>query len=66
MVYLKRKSIHRRELMRELIIYQDNDGLWIAESKEIPGYKVKGKTKEEAIEKIKNALLIIHPCKCED
>lgn len=52
--------------MRELIIYQDNDGLWIAESKEISGYKVKGKTKEEAIEKIKNALLIIHPCKCED
>ncbi|MEW6214200.1 MAG: hypothetical protein AB1478_03205 [Nitrospirota bacterium] len=52
--------------MREFIIYQDNNDLWVAECKELPGYKVKGETKEEAIEKIKLALLLIYPCKCED
>lgn len=52
--------------MREFIIYQDNNGLWIAECKEIPGYKAKADTREEAIEKIKAALLIYHPCKCEE
>lgn len=52
--------------MRDLIIYQVDDDLWIAESGEIPGYKAKGKTREEAIEKIRAALLIYNPCKCED
>lgn len=52
--------------MRDLIIYQVDDGLWIAESTEIPGYKAKGKTREEAIEKIRAALLIYNPCSCED
>lgn len=52
--------------MRELIIYQDNFGLWIAESQEIPGYRAKGATREEAMEKLKTALLLYNPCKCED
>lgn len=52
--------------MRDLIIYQVDDNLWIAESGEIPGYRGKGKTREEAIEKIRAALLIYNPCKCEE
>ncbi len=52
--------------MRELIIYQDNDGQWIAEAKEIPGLRVTGKTQEEALAKIKSALLIYTPCRCEE
>ncbi|MEW6002195.1 MAG: type II toxin-antitoxin system HicB family antitoxin [Nitrospirota bacterium] len=52
--------------MREFIVYQDDDGLWVAECKEMPGYKAKGKTREEAVEKIKPVLLLIYPCKCED
>lgn len=52
--------------MRELTIYQDDDGFWVVESKELPGYRAKGKTKEEAIEKMKNMLLFINPCRCED
>ncbi|HSB31363.1 MAG TPA: type II toxin-antitoxin system HicB family antitoxin [Candidatus Sulfobium mesophilum] len=52
--------------MRELIIYQSNDDQWIAEAKEIPGLRVAGKTREEALAKIKSALLIYNPCRCEE
>lgn len=52
--------------MREFIIYQDNEGQWVAECLELPGYRARAATKEEAVEKIKAALLIYHPCKCED
>jgi predicted RNase H-like HicB family nuclease len=52
--------------MREFIIYEGEDGQWVAESKDITGYRAKGKTKEEALEKIKSVLLIYHPCRCED
>ncbi len=52
--------------MREFIVYQDNDGTWYAECRELPGYRARGATKEEAIEKIKAALLIFYPCRCED
>jgi predicted RNase H-like HicB family nuclease len=52
--------------MREFIIYQDDDDKWVAECKELPGYRASGKTKDEALQKIKGALLIYHPCRCED
>lgn len=52
--------------MREFIIYQDKDGLWIAECREIQGFRATGRTKREAIEKIKAALLMYKPCRCED
>jgi predicted RNase H-like HicB family nuclease len=51
--------------MRKLIIYQDDDGFWIAECKELPGYRAKGRTREEVAEKIKFALLTYNPCRCE-
>jgi hypothetical protein len=51
--------------MREFIIYQDDNDNWVAECKELPGYRGTGKTKEEALQKIKSALLIYHPCRCE-
>ncbi|RPI36872.1 MAG: type II toxin-antitoxin system HicB family antitoxin [Nitrospiraceae bacterium] len=52
--------------MREFIIYQDDDDNWVAECKELPGYRATGKTRDEALQKIKSALLIYHPCRCED
>ena len=52
--------------MREFIIYQGPGGQWVAEAKELPGYRATAETKEEALEKIKSALLIFYPCKCED
>lgn len=48
------------------MIYQDEDGTWVAECRELPGYRVRGRTKEEAFEKMKSALLIYHPCRCEE
>lgn len=52
--------------MREFTIYQDDNDSWVAECKELPGYRGKGSTKEEALEKIKAVLLIYHPCRCDD
>ncbi|MBI5101960.1 MAG: type II toxin-antitoxin system HicB family antitoxin [Nitrospirae bacterium] len=47
-------------------MYQDDDGSWVAECRELPGLKVKGKSEDEALQKIKQALLIYYPCRCED
>lgn len=52
--------------MREFIVYQDNEGNWVAECGELVGYKARGSTKEEAIDKLKSALLVFYPCKCEE
>jgi len=51
--------------MREFTLYQDNEGQWVAECAELPGLRVTGRTREEAIEKIKAALLIYYPCRCD-
>ena len=51
--------------MRELILYQDDDGEWVAETEEIPGLRVKGKTEKEAIERIQTALKLYTPCRCD-
>jgi predicted RNase H-like HicB family nuclease len=52
--------------MRELILYQDDDGTWVAEAKELPGVRMRGKSRQEAIEKIQAVLKIYFPCRCED
>jgi predicted RNase H-like HicB family nuclease len=52
--------------VREFTVYQDEDGRWVAECSELPGVSVKAETQSEAIEKIKKALLIYYPCRCED
>lgn len=52
--------------MREFTLYEDDDGNWVAECKELPGYRATGKTRDEALQKIKSAILIYHPCRCED
>ncbi len=52
--------------MRDFTLYEDENGQWIAECEEIPGYRAKAKTKEEALAKIRAALLTFFPCKCEE
>lgn len=52
--------------MREFLIYQDDDGAWVAEAKELPGVHMRGATQKEALEKIQAALKIYYPCRCED
>jgi predicted RNase H-like HicB family nuclease len=52
--------------MREFIIYQDDDGAWVAEAKELPGVHMKGRTQQEALDKIQTAVKIYNPCRCGD
>lgn len=42
--------------MREVVIYPGEDGYWIAECPSLPGCISQGKTREEAIQNIKEAI----------
>ena len=42
--------------MRQIIIYLGEDGYWVAECPSLPGCISQGKTKEEAIINIKEAI----------
>lgn len=42
--------------MREAILYPGEDGYWVVECPSLPGCISQGKTKEEAIENIKEAI----------
>lgn len=42
--------------MRQIIIYPGEDGWWVVECPSLPGCISHGKTKEEAIENIKEAI----------
>lgn len=42
--------------MRQVLLYTDEDGYWIAECPSLPGCNSQGKTKQEAISNIKEAI----------
>ena len=42
--------------MRQIILYPGEDGYWVAECPSLPGCISQGKTKEEAIANIKEAI----------
>jgi len=42
--------------MREIIIYPGEDGYWVAECPSLPGCISQGKTKEETLSNIKEAI----------
>jgi len=44
--------------MRQAIIYPGEDGYWVAECPSLPGCISQGKTKEEAISNIKEAISV--------
>ena len=48
--------------MKELKISQDENNEWIVTSDKIPGFVAKGKTVDEAVEKIKKAIKTYFPC----
>ena len=42
--------------MRQVILYKGEDGYWVAECPSLPGCIFQGKTREEAIANIKDAI----------
>jgi predicted RNase H-like HicB family nuclease len=44
-------------MMRQVIIYPGEDGYWVAECPSLPGCISQGKSKEDAIVNIKEAIL---------
>jgi predicted RNase H-like HicB family nuclease len=48
--------------MKDLIVYEDESGEWIVQSREIPGFTARGRTQQEALEKMKQAFSVYYPC----
>lgn len=44
--------------MRNVLLYTDENGNWIAEVLSLPGCQSDGKTREEAIERVKEAIKV--------
>ncbi len=42
--------------MRQVIVYPDEDGFWVAEVPSLPGCNSQGETREEALEHIRDAI----------
>ena len=42
--------------MRQVMVYPGEDGWWVAECPSLPGCITQGRTKEEAIENVKEAI----------
>lgn len=42
--------------MRQVVVYRGEDGYWVAECPSLPGCISQGKTKEEAISNIREAI----------
>lgn len=45
-------------MMRQVILYQDEDGVWIAECPSLPGCGSDGATRDEALANIKEAIAL--------
>lgn len=56
LLYIKLKRIESSEKMRQVILYPGEDNFWIVECPSLPGCISQGKTKEEAIQNIKEAI----------
>jgi predicted RNase H-like HicB family nuclease len=55
--YLNKKfNLLKKIIMRQIILYPGEDGYWIVECPSLPGCISQGKTKEKAIENIKEAI----------
>ena len=52
--------------MRQVIIYPGEDGFWVAECPSLPGCISQGRSKEEAIENIKEAIEVYSAALTED
>ncbi|MGE5893625.1 MAG: type II toxin-antitoxin system HicB family antitoxin [bacterium] len=48
--------------MREFTLHQEPDGSWVVTSEKIPGYSAKGRTRQDAMAAMKQALLMYFPC----
>lgn len=42
--------------MRQVLIYPGEDGYWVAECPSLPGYISQGRTREEAVSNIREAI----------
>jgi predicted RNase H-like HicB family nuclease len=42
--------------MRQVIIYTDEDGYWVAECPSLPGCNTQGETREEVLHNIRDAI----------
>ncbi len=52
--------------MRELVVYETEDGHWEATYDKLPGFRAQGRNRDEALQRLQEAIRIYDPCRCED
>lgn len=57
-ISIDRSNIQREDHMRQIILYPGEDGYWVVECPSLPGCISQGKTKEEAITNIQDAIAL--------
>ncbi len=45
-----------RTLMRQVVVYPGEDGMWVAECPSLPGCVSQGETREQALQNIREAI----------
>ena len=45
-----------QELNRQVLLYQDEDGFWVAEVPSLPGCNTQGHTRDEALANVREAI----------
>ena len=53
---IKKDNIMQQQIMRQVILYKGEDGYWVVECPSLKGCISQGKTKEEALKNIKEAI----------
>ena len=48
----------KASLMRQVLLYQDEDGAWIAEVPSLPGCHSDGDTRDEALSNVQEAIAL--------
>jgi len=52
--------------MKELVVYETEYGRWEATYDKLPGFRAQGRTREEALDRLKDAIRLYDPCRCEN
>jgi predicted RNase H-like HicB family nuclease len=50
------KKVHKVSAMRQVLLYKGEDNYWVAECPSLPGCVSQGRTKEEALANIREAI----------
>ncbi len=48
--------------MKDIVLYSPREGVWAAETMRLPGYTAYGRTEEEVLKRLREAVTLYYPC----